>query len=44
MLKAYCFKKDDDILEKPLWLHLTLAEEKNGENIVGPWAIDNPPK
>ncbi len=45
VLKAYGFKKDDDILEKLLELNLTLAEkEKNGENIVGPWAIDNPPK
>ncbi|ACB00292.1 MULTISPECIES: DNA methyltransferase [Cyanophyceae] len=45
VLKAYGFKKDDDILEKLLDLNLALAEkEKNGENIVGPWAIDNPPK
>ncbi|ANV91248.1 DNA methyltransferase [Picosynechococcus sp. PCC 8807] len=45
VLKAYGFKKDDDILEKLLELNLALAEkEKNGENIVGPWAIDNPPK
>ncbi|ANV88055.1 DNA methyltransferase [Picosynechococcus sp. PCC 7117] len=45
VLKAYGFKKDDDILEKLLHLNLALAEkEKNGENIVGPWAIDNPPK
>ncbi|QCS50775.1 class I SAM-dependent DNA methyltransferase [Picosynechococcus sp. PCC 11901] len=45
VLKAYGFKKDDDILEKLLGLNLALAEkEKNGENIVGPWAIDNPPK
>ncbi|BAW97617.1 DNA modification methyltransferase [[Synechococcus] sp. NIES-970] len=34
----------DDILKKLLHLNLALAEkEKNGENIVGPWAIDNPP-
>ncbi|OKH17501.1 DNA methyltransferase [[Limnothrix rosea] IAM M-220] len=45
VLKAYKFKKGDDILEKLLHLNLELAEkEKQGEKIIGPWAIDNPPK
>nr|WP_238546739.1 DNA methyltransferase [Synechocystis sp. PCC 6714] len=45
VMKAYGFKKDDDILEKLLNLNLELAEkEKKGESIIGPWAIDNPPK
>ncbi|NJN72164.1 MAG: class I SAM-dependent DNA methyltransferase [Limnothrix sp. RL_2_0] len=44
VLKAYDFKKDDDILEKLLHLNLELAEkEKQGEKIIGPWAMDNPP-
>ena len=38
-------KQDDDILEKLLHLNLELAEkEKQGEKIIGPWAVDNPPK
>lgn len=45
VLKAYSFKEADDILEKLLHLNLELAErEKNGEKIIGPWAMDNPPK
>lgn len=45
VIKAYGFKKADDILEKLLHLNLELAEkEKQGEKIIGPWAMDNPPK
>ncbi|NEO86979.1 MAG: class I SAM-dependent DNA methyltransferase [Spirulina sp. SIO3F2] len=45
VLRAYGFKAKDDILAKLLELNLELAEkEKNGEAVVGPWAIDNPPE
>ncbi|QHU99072.1 type IIL restriction-modification enzyme MmeI, partial [Synechocystis sp. CACIAM 05] len=45
VMKAYGLKKDDDILEKLLHLNFELAEkEKQGEKIIGPWAVDNPPK
>jgi hypothetical protein len=44
-MKAYEFQPDDDILEKLLHLNLELAEKENqGESIIGPWAVDNPPK
>ncbi|MFN9175686.1 MAG: type IIL restriction-modification enzyme MmeI, partial [Synechocystis sp.] len=45
VMKAYEFQPDDDILEKLLHLNLELAEKENqGESIIGPWAVDNPPK
>jgi hypothetical protein len=44
VMQAYGFNPDDDILEKLLHLNLDLAEkEKQGEKIIGPWAVDNPP-
>lgn len=45
VMKAYGFNDNDDILEKLLTLNLELAEQENRkEPIIGPWAIDRPPK
>ena len=44
VMQAYGFNPEDDILAKLLHLNLDLAEkEKQGEKIIGPWAVDNPP-
>jgi SAM-dependent methyltransferase len=38
VMKAYNFKKNDDILEKLLELNQQLAEQESlGQNIIGPW-------
>ncbi|MGD1936834.1 MAG: DNA methyltransferase [Cyanophyceae cyanobacterium] len=45
VLDAYGFDPKGDRLEQLLELNLELAaKEKRGESVVGPWAIDNPPK
>ena len=42
VMKAYKFKKSDDILEKLLELNQQLAEQENlGHNIIGPWSPSN---